>query len=265
MSSEPGPSVIWMLPEHTGRGPRPAYSRAEITASAIKIADAEGLDAVSMRRVAQQIGAGAMSLYRYVPHKSDLLELMIDAVAGEYPASGMPSGDWRADLTALARGQRAAVLRHPWMIELAPHSGMGPNTLRVVEATFSAVSVLGLGIDAMMEIVGQVTAYVTGYVHEELTDDKARRRSGLDREQWFRRQQPYVQKLIDSGDYPMLKRIVVEAELPHMDAGARFERGLSRLLDGITANLPARPSDGGQDAGTGEITTAHRHPDAVSG
>ena len=259
MSSESGqPQVIWMLPEHTRRGPKPAYSRAEITAAAIKVADAEGLDAVSMRRVAQQIGAGAMSLYRYVPHKSDLLELMIDAVAGEYPASGMPSGDWRADLTALARGQRAAVLRHPWMIELAPHSGMGPNTLRVVEATFSAVSVLGVGIDAMMEIVGQVTAYVTGYVHEELTDDKARRRSGLDREQWFRRQQPYVQKLIDSGDYPMLKRIVGEAELPHMDPGARFERGLSRLLDGITANLPARPADSGPDAGTGEITTARQ-------
>jgi hypothetical protein len=128
---------------------------------------------------------------------------------------------------------------HPWLIELAHRSGMGPNTLRMVEATFSAVSVLGLGIDGMMEIVGQVTAFVTGYVHEELTDDKARRRSGLDREQWFRRQAPYVQKLIDSGDYPMLKRIIIDAELPHMDPDARFERGLSRLLDGIAATLPA--------------------------
>jgi AcrR family transcriptional regulator len=259
MPSEPGPPpVIWMRPEQPGRGPKPAYSRAEITAAAIRIADAEGLDAVSMRRIAQQIGAGAMSLYRYVPHKSDLLELMIDAVAGEYPASGMPSGDWRADLTALARGQRAAVLRHPWLIELAPHSGMGPNTLRMIEATFSAVSVLGLGIDTMMEIVGQVTAYVTGYVHEELTDDKARRRSGLDREQWFRRQQPYVQKLIDSGDYPMLTRIVMDAKLPHMDPDARFDRGLSRLLDGIAANLPAHAAGGGQDAGSDEITTARQ-------
>lgn len=242
MSSEPSPPVIWMRPEHPGRGPKPAYSRAEITTAAIKIADSDGLDAVSMRRVAQQIGAGTMSLYRYVPHKGDLLELMIDAVVGEYSVSGMPSGDWRADLTALARSQRAAVLRHPWLIELAPRSGMGPNTLRMVEATFSAVSVLGLGIDAMMELIAQVNAFVTGYVHEELTDDKARRRSGLDREQWFRRQAPYIQKLIDSGDYPMLKRIVVEAELPHMDPDARFERGLSRLLDGIAANLPARPA-----------------------
>jgi AcrR family transcriptional regulator len=244
MPSQPGPPVIWMLPEHPGRGPRPAYSRAEITTAAIKIADAEGLDAVSMRRVAQQIGAGTMSLYRYVPSKSDLFELMIDEIAGEYPSSGLPSGDWRADLTALARGQRATVLRHPWLIDLAPGSGMGPKTLRVVEATFSAVSVLGLGIDAMMEIVGQVSAFAIGYVHGELADDKARRRSGLDREQWFRRSAPYVQKLIDSGDYPMLKRIVIDAELPHMDPDARFERGLSRLLDGIAASLPARPPDG---------------------
>lgn len=135
---------------------------------------------------------------------------------------------------------------------------MGPNTLRMVEATFSAVSALGLGIDAMMELIAQVNAFVTGYVHEELTDDKARRRSGLDREQWFRRQAPYIQKLIDSGDYPMLKRIVVEAELPHMDPDARFERGLSRLLDGIAANLPARPASDGRDAGCDEITTAHQ-------
>jgi AcrR family transcriptional regulator len=247
MSSEPGPPVIWMLPEHPGRGPKPAFSRTEITIAAIKIADAEGLDAVSMRRVAQQIGAGTMSLYRYVPQKSDLLELMIDAVAGEYPSSGMPSGDWRADLTALARGQRASVLRHPWLIDLAPGSGMGPNTLRMVEATFSAISVLGLGIDAMMEIVGQVSAFAIGYVHQEVADDKARRRSGLDPEQWFRRQAPYVRKLIDSGDYPMLKAIVIDAQLPHMDPDARFERGLSRLLDGIAASLPARHGDGGAE------------------
>jgi AcrR family transcriptional regulator len=245
MPSEPGPPpVIWMLPESPGRGPKPAYSRAEITTAAIKIADAEGLDAVSMRRVAQQIGAGTMSLYRYVPQKSDLFELMADAVAGEYPAAGMPSGDWRADLIALARSQRAAVLRHPWMIELTPGSGMGPNSLRIVEATFSAVSVLGLGIDAMMEIVGQVSAFTTGYVHEELTNEKARRQSGLDHEQWFRRLGPYVRRLIDSGDYPMLKAIVVDAKWPHMDPDERFERGLSRLLDGIAASLPAGHRDG---------------------
>jgi AcrR family transcriptional regulator len=249
MPSEPDPPVIWMLPEYPGRGPKPAYSRAEITEAAIKVADAEGLEAVSMRRVAQQIGAGTMSLYRYVPRKSDLFELMSDAVAGESPLSGMPSGDWRADLTALARGQRAAVLRHPWLIELTPGSGMGPNSLRIVEATFSAVSVLGLGIDAMMEIVGQVSAFATGYVHQELTDEKARRRSGLDREEWFRRQAPYVRKLIDSGDYPMLRRIIIDAELPHMDPDARFERGLSRLLDGIAANLPAGHRGGGQEMG----------------
>jgi AcrR family transcriptional regulator len=240
MASDPGEQpVIWMRPEHQGRGPRPAYSRAEITAAAIKIADAEGLGGVSMRRIAQQIGAGTMSLYRYVPHKSDLLELMTDAVVGEYPLSGIPSGDWRADLTALARTQRAGVLRHPWLIELGPSSGMGPNALRVAEDTFTAVSVLGLGIDAMMEVVEQVTAFVTGHVHEELADEKSRRGSGLDKEQWFRRQAPYVQKLIDSGDYPMLKRIVFDAEVPHMDPGTRFERGLSRLLDGIAANLNA--------------------------
>lgn len=230
--------VIWMRPERPARGPKPAYSRAEITTAAIKIADAEGLDALSMRRVAQQIGAGTMSLYRYVPRKSDLLELMTDAVIGENPP-GTPSGDWRADLTALARGQRSTALRHPWLIELDSRMGMGPNALRLIEYAFTAVDVLGLDIDAMMEIIGQVSAFVTGHVHEELTDEKSRRRAGLDREQWFRRQAPYLRQLIDSGGHPMLKRIIVDAELPHMDPDTRFERGLSRLLDGIAASLPS--------------------------
>jgi len=86
-------------------------------------------------------------------------------------------------------------------------------------------------------------------VHQEITDEKARRRSGLDRDQWFRRQAPYVRRLIDSGSYPMLKRIVMDAELPHMDPDDRFERGLSRLLDGIAASLPARPAGGEQESG----------------
>lgn len=74
------PEVIWARPERAGRGPKPAFSRADIAAAAVRIADAEGLDAVSMRKVAAELGCGTMSLYNYVPRKEDLHELMLDAV-----------------------------------------------------------------------------------------------------------------------------------------------------------------------------------------
>src|SRR5262245_25957268 len=109
-----GSDVIWARPDRAGRGPRPAHSRAAIAAAAVRIADAEGLDAVSMRRLAAELGAGATSLYRYVARKDDLLDLMVDAVVGEGPPPAAPSGDWRADLREIAYSTRALILRHPW-------------------------------------------------------------------------------------------------------------------------------------------------------
>src|SRR5579859_3023932 len=98
MAEQPG-QAIWLRPEHSPVG-RPAQrSRAEITAAAIAIADREGLDAVSMRRVAAELGTGAASLYRYVDTRDDLVDLMTDAVGGEYLLPE-PSGDWLADLVA---------------------------------------------------------------------------------------------------------------------------------------------------------------------
>ncbi|NUR05314.1 MAG: TetR/AcrR family transcriptional regulator, partial [Streptomyces sp.] len=78
------PEVIWARPERTGRGPKPAFTRADIAAAAVKVADEGGLDAVSMRHVAAELGCGTMSLYNYVPRKEDLYELMVDAISGEH-------------------------------------------------------------------------------------------------------------------------------------------------------------------------------------
>src|SRR6266700_1877830 len=143
--------VIWMRPERPARGPAPAYSRDQITAAAIKIADADGLDALSMRRVARELGAGTMSLYRYVRNKDDLLELMVDAVLGEtIPEDFARTGDWRADLRALARLMRAGMTCHPWILARPDPLSFGPNTFRVSETILSCVDGIGLSIDQMM-------------------------------------------------------------------------------------------------------------------
>src|ERR1700747_2981450 len=125
------------------RGPKPAYSREKIAALAIRIADAEGLEAASIRRIAAELGSGAASLYRYVANKQDLFDLMADSVLGE---DRMPrsSRDWRIDMYKAACLYRAMYLRHPWMLTVSGFRMLnGTNLLRWYEFTLAAVDAHG--------------------------------------------------------------------------------------------------------------------------
>jgi AcrR family transcriptional regulator len=235
--SEPEP-IIWMRPEKPARGPAPTYSRRQIADAAIKIADAEGIEAVSMRRVAAALDTGAMTLYRYVPNKDDLIAIMIDTVLGE--VSGLVvTGDLRADLATVARSNRAVQLRHPWFAGTAVgRPMMGPNMLALNEAELSIVDGHGLGIDEMLGALHTLRAWTTGFVQDELAEDAALRRSGQTKGQWQESMGPYVRSMLETGKYTLLERVVVDAE--HLDIDTKFERGLDMLLDGIEANLKKR-------------------------
>jgi AcrR family transcriptional regulator len=237
---QPVEEIIWMRAERGARGPRPGHSRDEIAAAAVRIADAEGVEAVSMRRVAAEIGAGATSLYRYVSSKEDLYELMIDAAIGEELPPAAPSGDWRADLRAVSCGSRAVMLRHPWMPSLvAGRSTLGPNQLRVGEFTLGVIAGLGLDIDETLVLSGTLQAFVRGHAVGELAEREAVRRSGLTLEQWIARQAPYVWEIIASGKYPTITRVIMDAAAPHdPDRDERgFALGLEQILDGFAARL----------------------------
>lgn len=235
--------VIWMRPERPARGPAPSYSRAQITEVAIRIADAEGLDGLSMRKVAAELGSGTMSLYRYVPSKEDLVELMIDAVMGEMSEEDLVrTGDWRADLTRMANRMRAILRAHPWMVFASTGLTYGPQAVRSAEAWFEAVDGLGLSIDEMMSVVGMVTSHVHGAVRYELQEAELRRRTGLTDEELMLRNGPYIRSLIETGRYPLVERVIRDAEQPHMDADRRFAYGLERILDGVGGSLPSPPA-----------------------
>ncbi|MFD2080950.1 regulatory protein, tetR family [Actinopolymorpha cephalotaxi] len=125
--------VIWMRPEQAPLGRRAERSRAEITAAAVEIADREGLEAVSMRRVASALGTGAASLYRYVATREDLLDLMTDSVGSEYDLPA-PSGDWQADLLVVARQARQIMRRHPWLPTMVVRRPtLGPHGIDLME------------------------------------------------------------------------------------------------------------------------------------
>jgi AcrR family transcriptional regulator len=236
-----GYEVIWTRPERAGKGPAPSHSRAEITAAAIALADSEGIDAVSMRKVAAKLGAGTGTLYRYLSRKDDLLDLMIDAVEGEDGGPAPLSGDWRQDLRAFARRARSIIHRHPWVAVLAAgRPTLGPNGLRLAEHTLDSIAELRLTIDDMLVSLETLQAFVRGYTLGELAEQEAIRRSGLDRDQWMTAHAPYLQKIIADGQHPLVARVVLDAESPHADPRDErgFELGLERILDGLSANLP---------------------------
>jgi AcrR family transcriptional regulator len=223
-----GHGSVWTRPKNTGR--RPALTREAIVAAAIEIADAEGLAAVSIRRVAARLDARAMSLYTHIARKDDLLDLIRDEVAGELLLEGEPSGSWRDALILIARRSRESALRHPWMIDLHSHGGVpGPNALRHVDQSMAALSGLGLDTVVAWRIISAVDHYMLGYVIQEIIQ----LRRGDDRELLA----PYLTDIAASGDYPHLEPML-KTGLPDEQ---NFERGLAWLLDGIERDLGSRP------------------------
>ncbi len=227
------PEVIWARPERTGRGPKPAYSRADIAAAAVRIADSDGLDAVSMRRVAAELGCGTMSLYNYVPRKEDLYELMFDAVSAEYDLPEHPSGDWRADLLGLAHQARALMHRHPWVPRLmSPVYGFSPNVLRYLEHCLICLDPLDASYGTKMELIAMLTGVVTTYVANELATAERTRSLPWSEEQENAMRAAYVGGQMATGAYPRLAAALAEGAGP-IDMDAAFERMLGRVLDGF--------------------------------
>ncbi|MCW7943022.1 TetR family transcriptional regulator [Streptomyces hygroscopicus] len=226
------PEVIWARPERMGRGPKPAFSRADIAAAAVRIADADGLEAVSMRRVAGELGCGTMSLYNYVPRKEDLYELMVDAVSGEHEL-WEPSGDWRADMLRVARQTRALMHRHPWLPRLMSGIyGFSPNALRYVEHCLVCLDPLEVPNGAKMELVAMLNSVVTMYVANELATAERARSLPWSEEQESAVRIAYLAGRMATGRYPRMAAVFSEAPGP-VDPEAAFGRMLWRLLDGF--------------------------------
>ncbi|MFI6514055.1 TetR/AcrR family transcriptional regulator C-terminal domain-containing protein [Spirillospora sp. NPDC050679] len=213
---------VWARPPG---GRKPKLTREAIVAAAIEIADAEGLEAVSIRRVAAELGVRAMSLYTHIDRKEDLLDLMYDEVAGEALVEGEPPGDWRAAFLQICRKERATAQRHAWMFELASRSPrVGPNGLCHADQSLGAAARLTDDLEAQMEIVAAVDRYMLGFVIRERRPEAAEagpKPKLLD--------VSYVRALLELGEYRHLK--------PALKAGVRepddFEKGLNWLLDGI--------------------------------
>nr|WSW67711.1 TetR/AcrR family transcriptional regulator [Streptomyces sp. NBC_00995] len=255
------PRELWSAPapDRPRRGRRPAFSREAITVAAVALADAEGIDAVTMRRVAAEVGAGVMSLYSYAPDKETLLDLMIDHVNGELsagplngepsasgPLAGEPSeaapltgeppgaqpltGDWRADLKAIGHLQRDHMLRHPWLATAVPaRRTLGPRTLAFLEHALAALRPSGLDGGARLEVFAQLTAFVAGHVAYEVAQAEAAQDPGRATAEAL-----YLAGVAADGRHPELAEALASAGRP-VTPDATFARFLNRLVDGLDA------------------------------
>ncbi|MCB5179989.1 TetR/AcrR family transcriptional regulator [Streptomyces sp. SMC 277] len=227
------PEVIWTRPHRSGRGPRPAHSRESIAAEAVRIADADGIDAVSMRRVAAGVGAGTMSLYNYVPRKEDLYELMVDAVSGEYDLSAAPTGDWRADMLALARQTRDLMRRHPWLPRLlTPVHGFSPNALRYLEHCLECLAPLDAPDGDKLELVAAVNGTVATFVGSEQALAERARALPWSEAAEQRVRAAYLGSRLATGAYPRLAAALAGAGAAIPAHDDVFDRVVLRLLGG---------------------------------
>ncbi len=222
------PQQLWLSPAGPRRGRRPTFSREAITAAAVGLADAEGLEAVTMRRVAAQVGAGVMSLYSYAPDKETLLELMVDHVSGELETRDPLTGDWRTDLKAIARLQRALMLRHPWLpTALATRRTLGPNTLAFLEHALAALRPTRLDGAAKLEVFSQLTGFVAGHVAHEIAQAAA-----ADSPARTAAEARYLATVAADGHHPELAEVLTAPGRP-LTPEATFTRFLNRLIDGL--------------------------------
>jgi AcrR family transcriptional regulator len=219
------PRSIWLRPERAGRGPVPEHDRARISAAAVALADADGLGAVSMRRIASLLGTGPASLYRYVDSRDELLELMADAVAGELDLSRPPSGDWRADLVALAHQLRDAYRRHPWLLDLVPgRVGIGPNAVDQLEYALTALAGVDVAGPVKLEAVAMLNGIVALAVRTELT-------VGDSTASWSSAQAEFLGAVVAAGGHPHLAAALADA--PPASEDALLDRILPRMLAGL--------------------------------
>ncbi|GII00374.1 TetR/AcrR family transcriptional regulator [Planobispora takensis] len=247
--------VMWGGREKPTRGPRPGLSVERIVEAAIRVADSEGLAALSMRRIATELGVGTMSLYRYVPGKNELVDLMLDAAYGEglepgrtpeQEAEALRGKGWRAGLEEIARGSWALHLRHPWILQVSQaRPVLGPSSIKGLEIALRVLDGIGLDEFEMMKMITLVDGYVTGTARIIVEAGQAAKQTGVSDEQFWQAQEPFMTRLLDDARFTTLRRVAdagVFADVSGADPSAGddgFEFGLQRVLDGIEAYVTA--------------------------
>ncbi|MEV0640253.1 TetR/AcrR family transcriptional regulator [Streptomyces sp. NPDC050619] len=242
--------LLWDTGRRPSRGPKPGLTLEGIVETAVRIADRDGLDAVSMRRVATELGTGAMSLYRYVPGKAELLDLMLDRVQrpSDDPAE-LGDGGWRSALEAMARAKIGLYQRHPWLFQVnLSRPVLGPSAVDGMEKVLSRIRPMGLSDPELVSAIIMIEGYIVGAARTLVHQEEAERKTGLTDAQFWEAQRPTLEKIMISGRYPVMASLSEDTFGPDFD---HFEFGLQRILDGLEVFVTRRAATGEQAAAEG--------------
>ncbi|MDM4721397.1 TetR/AcrR family transcriptional regulator [Micromonospora sp. WMMA1363] len=241
-SDDPARTVemLWGTRQLPRRGPRHALTSAQVIAAAVEIADGDqDLATLSMRRVAESLGVGTMSLYTYVTSREELVQGMLDAVYGEAVRELGDRGDqpWADALRRVAHVNWDLSMRHPWVLQVfTGRPPLGPNTIAKYERELAAVDGIGLTDIEMDAVVTLVQTHVEGIARRRIEAERAVRRTGITDQQWWERVQPTMAEVFTPADFPIAARVGQAAGEAHQAAHSpehAYAFGLDRLIQGI--------------------------------
>lgn len=237
--------LLWRDPAAVPRhGPRQGLSIDQIVAAATAVADAEGLDAVTMRRVAKHLGVVPMTLYTYVPGKAELLDLMLDASYAQMPRADTAGQPWRQRLTAIAEANKALFEAHPWAAAISTvRPPLGPGLMAKYEHELAALDDLGLDdieVDAALTFL---LTFVRAWARDAADAQAVRHDTAMDDEQWWEANAPLLERVLDPAAYPIAVRVGTAAGSAHRGAynpRHAYEFDLQRVLGGLSALIDSR-------------------------
>jgi AcrR family transcriptional regulator len=239
-------SLLWRARNGGGNGAEPARGRrptltiGKIVVAAIAVADADGLVAASMHRVAKELGAGTMTLYTYVPAKAELVDLMVDDVLVERglpgPGEARPD-DWRAQVKLYSDRTREAYRRHPWLREVSRvRPALGPGQLAGQEYLLSIMDGLGLAPRQAVAAANGIGTYVDANAALEAESAHLEHSTGQSNDAWWDQRSSFWENYFDVDRHPAMNRVWLGGGFDQSvaDQGAEaYEFGLNRLLDGV--------------------------------
>jgi AcrR family transcriptional regulator len=236
-------ALMWEYDEKAARGPKPRLTLEQVVDRAVAIADAEGLDALSMRRVAKELGVGTMSLYRYVPGKEELLDLMLDRVNGPGDRDAFEGLSWREAMQRIATGLWELYTTHRWlpMVDQS-RPVLGPRALASFDVAVGALAGMPLSSQEKVAVISMVDAFAQSAARTVNNAVLAEERTGVTAEEFWQAQEPLLVRAMESGSFPHVARLAEDAFA--MDGEAFYRFGVERLLDGLAVLVEARPPAG---------------------
>ncbi|ADB34839.1 transcriptional regulator, TetR family [Kribbella flavida DSM 17836] len=246
---DPARSLALLWGSHSKPG-RSGLTVRAIVETAIALADANGLESVSMRQVAEQLKAGTMSLYTHVPGKGELTALMFDTVYADlYADADEPvrqPGGWRGGLEFVARRNWEVLMAHPWIHEVPTlRTALGPNITAKYEAELRPLDGLGLSDVEMDSALTLLLTHIQGTARAAAEHERTQQESGLTDEEWWVTTAPLLDRYMAglADRFPVAGRVGNSAGQEHqatLDAGHAFRFGLDRILDGIALLIEQR-------------------------